>query len=114
MPKPTRVGTHEAKTRLSEYLNRVAYAGERVVVERHGKPLAALVSVDDLQRLEALDAGLTETSSEAEREAAFRRRLIESGLVLHWNEGPGVPASERKPIKIEGQPLSEQIIAERR
>ena len=47
---PRRVGTHEAKTHLSEYLNRVAYAGERVLVERHGKPLAALVSVGTDER----------------------------------------------------------------
>ncbi|MDP2935438.1 MAG: type II toxin-antitoxin system Phd/YefM family antitoxin [Dehalococcoidia bacterium] len=110
----TRVGTHEAKTHLSEYLNRVAYSGERVVVERHGKPVAALVSVDDLVRLEAMDAGQAETSGEAEREAIFRRRLAEKGVVVHWTEGPPVPPSERKPLKIEGQPLSEQIIAERR
>lgn len=110
----TRVGTQKAKTHLSEYLNRVAYAGERVVVERHGKPVAALVSVDDLVRLEAMDAGQTEVGSEADREAEFRRLLTEEGLVLHWPEGPGVPPSERKPIKVEGQPVSEQIIAERR
>ncbi len=111
---PVRVGTHEAKTHLSEYLNRVAYAGERVVVERHGKPLAALVSVEDLDRLEALDTGVTEASSEAERQAVFRRRLAEKGVVVHWPEGPPVPPGERKPLRIEGQPVSEQIIAERR
>lgn len=59
---PTRVGTHEAKTHLSEYLNRVAYAAERVIVVRHGKPMAALVSVGDLERLEALDAPQGESS----------------------------------------------------
>lgn len=111
---PTRVGTHEAKTHLSEYLNRVAYAGERVLIVRHGKPVAALVGVDDLQQLEALGAGEIEASTEAEREAAFRRRLAEKGVVVHWTEGPPVPPSKRKPLKIEGQPLSEQIIAERR
>ena len=37
-----KVGTHEAKTHLSEYLNRVRYGGERIVIERHGKPVAAL------------------------------------------------------------------------
>ena len=37
-----KVGTHEAKTHLSEYLNRVRYGEERMVIERHGKPAAAL------------------------------------------------------------------------
>ncbi len=34
----------------------VAYGAERYVIERRGKPLAALVSVDDLKRLEQLGA----------------------------------------------------------
>ncbi|WP_149182960.1 type II toxin-antitoxin system Phd/YefM family antitoxin [Streptomyces sp. TRM49041] len=34
-------------------INRVVYGGERVVVTRHGKPLVALVSAADLERLEA-------------------------------------------------------------
>jgi prevent-host-death family protein len=38
---------------LADTLNRVAYAGERVVIERHGKPVAALVSVDDLAEIQA-------------------------------------------------------------
>ena len=45
----------EAKNRLSDVLRRAEYGGERVVVERHGKPVAAIVSTDDLKRLEATD-----------------------------------------------------------
>jgi len=40
---------------FSETLNRVAYKGERIVLERHGKPVAALVSVEDLALLESLE-----------------------------------------------------------
>jgi prevent-host-death family protein len=53
----TRLSVNEAKTRLSEYLNRVNYRGERFVVERHGKPVGALVSLEDLARLLAEDGG---------------------------------------------------------
>ena len=45
----------EAKNRFSEVLRRAEYGGERVVVERHGKPVAAIVSTDDLRRLEAAE-----------------------------------------------------------
>ncbi len=45
----------EAKNRFSDLLRRAEYGGERVVVERHGKPVAAIVSTDDLRRLEATD-----------------------------------------------------------
>lgn len=45
----------EAKNRFSDVLRRAEYGGERIVVERHGKPVAAIVSTDDLRRLEASD-----------------------------------------------------------
>jgi prevent-host-death family protein len=48
----------EAKNRFSDVLRRAEYGGERVIVERHGKPVAAIVSTEDLRRLEATeDAG---------------------------------------------------------
>ena len=37
----------EAKTHFAEWMNRVAYQGQRVVVERHGKPVMAWVGMDD-------------------------------------------------------------------
>src|SRR5262245_12798273 len=43
----------EAKNRFSDVLRRAEYGGERVIVERHGKPVAAIVSTEDLRRLEA-------------------------------------------------------------
>jgi prevent-host-death family protein len=42
----------EAKKRLSELMSRVAYKNERFLIERRGKPTAALVSAEDLARLE--------------------------------------------------------------
>lgn len=42
----------EAKAHLSALMARVGYGGERFVIERRGKPLAALVGVEDLKRLE--------------------------------------------------------------
>ncbi|MFE2736996.1 type II toxin-antitoxin system Phd/YefM family antitoxin [Streptomyces sp. NPDC059349] len=44
----------QARAELADLINRVVYGGERVVVTRHGKPLVALVSAADLERLEAL------------------------------------------------------------
>jgi prevent-host-death family protein len=46
----------QARAELAELINRVVYGGEQVVLTRHGKPLAALVSAADLQRLRDLDA----------------------------------------------------------
>jgi prevent-host-death family protein len=48
-----KVRVTEAKAHLSELMARVGYGGERFVIERRGRPLAALVRVEDLERLEA-------------------------------------------------------------
>ncbi|MEK8142216.1 type II toxin-antitoxin system Phd/YefM family antitoxin [Streptomyces sp. M10(2022)] len=50
----------QARAELAELINRVVYGGERVVVTRHGKPLIALVSAADLQRLESEEAATEE------------------------------------------------------
>jgi prevent-host-death family protein len=49
------VSIAEIRDNLADAVNRVAYAGERVVLKRRGKGVAALVSMDDLARLEALE-----------------------------------------------------------
>ena len=54
--------TSQVKAQLSEFIGRVAYGRERVLVLRRGKPVAALVSVEDLRRLEVADATSGETS----------------------------------------------------
>ena len=40
---------------LADTINRVAYQGERVVLERRGKNVAALVSMEDLALLKKLE-----------------------------------------------------------
>jgi prevent-host-death family protein len=42
----------QARADLAELVSRVGYTGERIVLTRHGKPLAALVPMDDLEALE--------------------------------------------------------------
>lgn len=53
-----RVRVTEAKAQLSELMARVGYGGERFVIERRGRPLAALVGVEDLDRLENKNEGV--------------------------------------------------------
>ena len=51
----TRLAASAVRENLGDTLNRVAYGGERIVLERHGKAVAVLVSVEDLSLLEALE-----------------------------------------------------------
>lgn len=54
---PKRVSAAEAKARLSELVAFVAYGGERVVIEKRGKAVAAIVDLADLELLERNDPG---------------------------------------------------------
>ena len=64
----TRLTATAVRDTLGDTLNRVAFKGERIVLERHGKPVAALVSVEDLQLLEDLEDRLDEAAVRAARE----------------------------------------------
>jgi prevent-host-death family protein len=41
----------QVKRDVSELVNRVAYAGERIVLTSRGKPKAAIISMADYERL---------------------------------------------------------------
>jgi prevent-host-death family protein len=47
----------QARAGFADLVNRVVYGRERIVVTRHGRAIAALVSADDLARLEAFEQG---------------------------------------------------------
>jgi prevent-host-death family protein len=49
------VSATEARKHLPELLNRAGYGKERICIESHGKPVAVLISYEDLERLEALE-----------------------------------------------------------
>lgn len=100
-----RVGTHEAKTRLSEYLNRVCYGGERIVIERHGRPIAGLVGMEDLERLEGTFG--------RDADALYRESLRRTGIEVRWVE-PRRSARKRRRVQAKGEPVSERIVSERR
>ncbi len=71
----------QARAELADLINRVVYGGERVVVTRHGKPLVALVSAADLQRLEECE------------QATEDQPVI--GTVSHVGEVSSAPAEQR-------------------
>lgn len=52
MPK---LSVSQAREGLSETVSRVQYRGERVVLERHGKAVAALVPIEDYRLLEEIE-----------------------------------------------------------
>ena len=71
---------------------------------------------DDKARLRAALDEEGDVTDASDREAEFQRRLVEKGLLKRIK--PPVsdlePYAEREPFEIEGEPLSETIIEERR
>ena len=69
------VSIAEIRNNLADALNRAAYAGERVILERRGKPVAAIVSMDDLELLEQLE-------NDADLKAVRKARKEKNGVTL--------------------------------
>lgn len=80
MAKALSIG--ETKARFSSLINAVAFGGERVLIQSRGRPKAALVSVEDLRRVE----GTPSRPSKAQRRLALaqadRVRKVLQGLKL--------------------------------
>ena len=74
----TRLPASKAREQFADIVNRVSYRGERVLLERHGKGVAALVPVEDLELLEALEDKLDV--------AAARAALAEKGPNIPWSK----------------------------
>lgn len=45
----------QLRLNISDFIGRVMYSGERVSIEKNGKPACALVSIEDLELLERLE-----------------------------------------------------------
>lgn len=78
------VTTRELRGQLADVLGRAMYAGERIGVTRNGKLAAVVVSVEDLEALEAFEMAQdvaayreAKASDDGERvSAAEARRLL--------------------------------------
>lgn len=73
----TKMPASEALAHFSDTLDRVAYEGERVILERHGKASVALVSLEDLAVLRAL---------EDRADLADARKALAEGGAIPWEE----------------------------
>jgi prevent-host-death family protein len=69
--------TAEFRANIADQVNRIAYTGERVILRRRGKPVAALVPVKDLRLLEAMEDRI-------DLEAA--RKALEDPSSIPWEK----------------------------
>jgi len=87
-----------AKNHFSDLLRRAEYGGERVIVERHGKPVAVIVSTDDLKRLEALEDATDARDAEAALKEAAEHGTIPLDAVLRKHGLEHLLVQPRRPI----------------
>ena len=73
-----RLAVSAVRERIADVLGHVASRRERIILTRHGRDLGAIVPMEDLARLHALEVGERERSMRAYR--ASWRRVTE---VLH-------------------------------
>lgn len=72
----TELSIAEAREQFSEAINRAAYGKERIVVTRRGKPLAAIVPIEDMEAMEAIEDRI-----DLEEAAKSRAEAKEKGTI---------------------------------
>ena len=55
MEKHINVSIGEAKNRLSKIINEVAFTKKRIILNSHGQPKAAMISLDELKKFEEME-----------------------------------------------------------
>ena len=73
----TRMAASEARENFATILNEVAFGGERILLHRHGKDVAAVVPIQDVD-FEALE-------DKMDLDAA-RKALAEKGSRIPWEQ----------------------------
>jgi prevent-host-death family protein len=69
----TKLSTHDVRSNLSEVLDQVRTRRERILVQRNGRDVAALIPIADLKLLERLEDGAD--IREARRALAEEERI---------------------------------------
>ena len=89
----TRIHAADLHQRVGEVLSKIRYAGERFIIERRGTPVAAVVSIEDLKRLETLSGAPPSLRGKQERIAALERAAAVRQLILAQRRGRPLPPS---------------------
>jgi prevent-host-death family protein len=85
----------EARRRLAEVVAKVGPGGKRVLLERHGKPVAAMISVEDLKKLENMEKQQDQRDEERRRQALIASEAANRAreMMLKERNGEYLPDS---------------------
>ena len=86
----TQISIGQIKRDVSELVNRVAYAGERIILTSRGKPKAALISMADYERLTQIEhkqsdiqVWLTQTQQFSDKIRKRRGEMVDVDALLN-------------------------------
>ena len=51
----TNLSVSQLRSHISDFVGRAAYAGQRFIVQKNGKPACAIVSMEDLELIETME-----------------------------------------------------------
>lgn len=66
----------EARTHLTDVVNEVAYGGKRIVLTRKGRDLVAIVPLDDLLAIEAMEDKLDLAAAKKSEESVKKHGTV--------------------------------------
>lgn len=72
------ISTAKARDQFSDIINRARYRGERIILTRRGKPVAAVVPIEDLEVLEKMEDRIDVEEAE--------KRLASDEPRIPWEE----------------------------
>lgn len=99
MPEPAtrRIAASVVRRSFSQLLNQVARGEPRIIVEKHGAPVAAIIAAQDLDRLSAPagpPAGLSNEMQERLRSVLRRHAVVRASLFGSFARGEGRAGSD--------------------
>lgn len=88
-----RINAADLHQRIGEIIGLVRVTGERFLIERRGKPVAAVISVKDLERLQNMAGRPRRQRSRAEQITALNRAAAVRQLIAAERNGKKLPDS---------------------
>lgn len=70
------VGMAEAKSKLAELVGQVKFGGQHFILERRGRPMAVLISVEEYESLKRQPSGAGEQESPLSPELRRRQQAL--------------------------------------
>lgn len=77
----TKVNLAETKAHLSKYINMAEFGGEEIVIQKHGRPVAALINIELYEKLKEMESS-TDNSKLIYKKLNYKEHIIKPSYTL--------------------------------